>query len=117
MSLIDNTHSRKAGLAGLYGTIQTSMAGLTVTDPGTGQSRAHWRWGQIESVTLDNTTGLTEDKGRILEVQTSRQVSHDMVYSVVRETVYPGSLVGLVGLSVCLPNSQFLLCNELLSYF
>lgn len=72
VSLIDNAHSRKASLAGLYGTMQTSVAGLTVTDPGTGQPRAHWRWGQLEGVAVNNTTGVAEDKGRILEVHTSR---------------------------------------------
>lgn len=39
VSLIDNAHSRSAGLAGLYGTLRTTNTGLTVHDPSSGQVR------------------------------------------------------------------------------
>lgn len=74
VSLIDNNHSRTAGLAGLYGTLRTSLTGVTVLDPSTGQVKVHWRWPQLEGASLRPST-IPEDQDHILVIHTSRYLN------------------------------------------
>ncbi|XP_054277855.1 uncharacterized protein LOC128996503 isoform X2 [Macrosteles quadrilineatus] len=74
VSLIDNTHSRTAGLAGLYGTLSTSLTGITVGDPATGQIKVHWRWPQVDRVSLAPVC-TPEDKGHVVILHTSSEFS------------------------------------------
>ncbi|XP_046687883.1 uncharacterized protein LOC124373566 [Homalodisca vitripennis] len=74
VSLIDNAHSRIAGLAGLFGTMSVGLTGITINDPVTGQIRMHWRWSQVNGITL-RLTSVAEDVNHILVLHTSSEFS------------------------------------------
>ena len=71
ISLIDNCHSRTAGLAGLYGTLSTSLIGISISDPSAGQIKVHWKWTQIDHISAQASNNTVDDN-RICIIHTSR---------------------------------------------
>ncbi|KAJ9577296.1 hypothetical protein L9F63_006135 [Diploptera punctata] len=70
VSLIDNAHSRIAGLTGMYGKLMIGPRHLTLHDPNTGQVIYFWKWQHLHQFHLA-ATEVREDNNKICVIHTS----------------------------------------------
>ncbi|XP_014217275.1 uncharacterized protein LOC106645838 isoform X2 [Copidosoma floridanum] len=71
VSMVDNAHSRSAGLTGLYGDMVASRSGVYVKDVHTGEIVETFDWKDTDSVHLA-CSGREEDVKRICVVHTTK---------------------------------------------
>lgn len=71
VSLIDNAHSRSAGLTGLYGTLRTNLSGVSISDFHTGQVKVQWQWSQLDTASICSPI-VPEDHNHLLKIRTLR---------------------------------------------
>lgn len=62
VSLVDNAHSRTAGLMGLHGVLGTNSQEMFISDPCTGEHKIYWKWYQFHQFHLQATTHLSDEK-------------------------------------------------------
>ncbi|XP_018578635.1 uncharacterized protein LOC108916816 [Anoplophora glabripennis] len=62
VSLIDNNHSRMAGLIGLFGVLGVNTQGVMVSDPCTGELKVRWKWFQFHQFHLQAPVQPVDDK-------------------------------------------------------
>lgn len=72
VSLVDNNHSRNAGLLGLHGVLNATSQEIIVSDPCTGISHAGWRWYHFHQFHFQATCETSDDK-KIVVMHTSRE--------------------------------------------
>lgn len=72
VSLIDNAHSRVAGLTGLYGNLVVGPHRLTLHDPSTGHMIYSWKWQHMHQFHLA-ATELKDDENKICVIHTSSE--------------------------------------------
>ncbi|XP_060523421.1 uncharacterized protein LOC132700259 [Cylas formicarius] len=70
VSLVDNKHSRAAGLLGLFGVLGVSPQGIAVCDPCTGEPKITWKWYQFHQFHMQASLRQLDDK-KIVVVHTS----------------------------------------------
>jgi hypothetical protein len=71
ISIIDNAHSRAAGLVGLYGVLGTNSQEIIVRDPCTGDLKVYWHWYEFHQFHFQSPAHPVDDK-RIIVMHTSR---------------------------------------------
>lgn len=71
ISIIDNEHSKTAGLTGLYGTLSVKTEEILVTDPHTGKIKVTLHWTQIHCSNLP-LPAVTEDLHKVCTIRTNR---------------------------------------------
>jgi hypothetical protein len=74
ISIIDNAHSRAAGLVGLYGVLGTNSQEIIVRDPCTGDLKVYWHWYEFHQFHFQSPAHPVDDK-RIIVMHTSREFS------------------------------------------
>ncbi|XP_030759477.1 uncharacterized protein LOC115884897 [Sitophilus oryzae] len=74
VSLVDNAHSRNAGMLGLYGVLNSNSQEIIINDPCTGRLKAGWRWYHFHQFHLQATCEQKDDK-KIIVMHTSREFS------------------------------------------
>lgn len=70
VSIVDNTHSRSAGLIGLHGVLSANKQELVISDPCTGNPKITWKWFQFHQFHLQATSQTVDDK-KIIVMHTS----------------------------------------------
>jgi len=71
VSIIDNEHSKAAGLTGLYGTLSVKSEEILVTDPHTGKIKVTLHWTQIQCSYLP-LPAVSDDLHRVCTIRTNR---------------------------------------------
>ena len=87
VSLVDNTHSRIAGLMGLYGSLAVGPHRVTLHDSTTGQLIYSWKWQHMHQFHLAATENK-EDENKICVIHTSRY----FVFVLMRWSLLPNAL-------------------------
>ncbi|XP_043269565.1 uncharacterized protein [Venturia canescens] len=72
MSMVDNTHSRAAGLTGLHGDLVASRSGVFIKDVSTGDIVENFEWKEMSQFHL-STSGRPEDVKRICVIHTTKE--------------------------------------------
>ncbi|XP_043501692.1 uncharacterized protein LOC122523842 [Polistes fuscatus] len=72
ISIIDNAHSRLAGLTGLYGDLVASQIGVFIKDIHSGEIILHLEWKEMKQFHL-TTVGRPEDVKRICVIHTTKE--------------------------------------------
>ncbi|GJQ78495.1 hypothetical protein Trydic_g11611 [Trypoxylus dichotomus] len=62
VSIIDNGHSRKAGLVGLHGVLGMNAQDITISDPCTGEPKISWKWYQFHQFHLQAPCHAEDEK-------------------------------------------------------
>ncbi|XP_022163570.1 uncharacterized protein LOC111029046 [Myzus persicae] len=70
VSIIDNEHSKTAGLTGLYGTLSVKSEEILVTDPHTGKIKVTLHWTQIQCSYLP-LPAVSDDLHRVCTIRTN----------------------------------------------
>ncbi|KAG5877671.1 hypothetical protein JTB14_013916 [Gonioctena quinquepunctata] len=70
VSLVDNEHSRAAGLVGIFGVLSINQQELVISDPCTGELKIVWKWFQFHQFHHQALTQTIDDK-RIIVMHTS----------------------------------------------
>lgn len=71
VSIIDNHHSRTAGLIGVHGVLNVNKQELRISDPCTGDLKVAWKWFEFHQFHLQVPSQSVDDK-KILVMHTSR---------------------------------------------
>ena len=66
VSIIDNSHSRAAGLVGLHGVLGTNPQEIVIADPCTGESILSWQWHQFHQFHFQAPAHPVDDKQIII---------------------------------------------------
>ncbi|KAL1513867.1 hypothetical protein ABEB36_003209 [Hypothenemus hampei] len=72
ISLVDTAHSRRAGLLGLYGVLNTNNQEIIISDPCTGIMKIGWKWYHFHQFHLQATSEQKDDK-KIVVMHSSRE--------------------------------------------
>lgn len=72
VSLVDNSHSRTAGLMGLYGVLGTNSQEIVISDPCTGEPKITWKWYQFHQFHLQ-ASSIASDENQICVMHTSTE--------------------------------------------
>ncbi|KAF2900289.1 hypothetical protein ILUMI_05899 [Ignelater luminosus] len=72
VSIVDNTHSRAAGLTGLHGILSANCQEIIISDPTTGENIIKWKWHQFHQFHLQAVSQV-EDENVICVFHTSRE--------------------------------------------
>ncbi|KYB26827.1 uncharacterized LOC100141786 [Tribolium castaneum] len=70
VSVVDNVHSRAAGLVGLHGVLGSNSQEIVISDPCTGDPRLCWYWHQFHQFHFQAPAHPVDDK-RIIVMHTS----------------------------------------------
>ncbi|XP_025411821.1 uncharacterized protein LOC112684482 isoform X2 [Sipha flava] len=70
VSVIDNEHSKRAGLTGLYGTLSVKADEILVTDPHTGKTKVTLHWTQIQCSYLP-LPAVSDDLHKVCTIRTN----------------------------------------------
>lgn len=62
VAIIDNTHSRKAGLLGLHGVLGMNSQEITISDPCTAEPKISWKWYQFHQFHLQAPCHAEDEK-------------------------------------------------------
>ncbi|KAJ8924220.1 hypothetical protein NQ315_007011 [Exocentrus adspersus] len=73
ISLIDNNHSRVAGLIGLYGVLSVTAQEIIISDPCTGELKIIWKWFQFHQFHLQAPVQPVDDKKIIVMHSSGRR--------------------------------------------
>ncbi|KAI4467383.1 olfactomedin-related [Holotrichia oblita] len=124
VSIIDNAHSRKAGLLGLHGVLGMNSQDITISDPCTGEPKISWKWYQFHQFHLQAPCH-PEDEKTICVMHTSAEfiAGPGQVYIYCKQSPklldyllnrgkYPKSSPGLIS-SRRLSRSEGDLCDSL----
>ncbi|XP_019755911.2 uncharacterized protein LOC109534625 isoform X1 [Dendroctonus ponderosae] len=71
ISFVDSSHSRSAGLLGLYGVLNANSQEIMVSDPCTGAPKVVWKWYHFHQFHIQ-ATSENEDWKKIIVMHTSR---------------------------------------------
>lgn len=71
VSIVDNEHSKMAGLTGLYGTLSVKTEEILVTDPHTGKIKVTLHWTQIQCSSLP-LPAVSDDLHKVCTIRTNR---------------------------------------------
>ncbi|XP_074042460.1 uncharacterized protein isoform X2 [Leptinotarsa decemlineata] len=74
VSLVDNEHSRSAGLVGLFGVLSITQQELVISDPCTGEQKLSWKWFQFHQFHHQAATQPIDEK-KIIVMHTSGEFS------------------------------------------
>lgn len=72
VSLVDNNHSRAAGLIGTFGVLSLNQQDLIISDPCTGEQKIIWKWFQFHQFHLQAPSKLEADH-KIIVMHTSSE--------------------------------------------
>lgn len=72
ISVVDNEHSRVAGLTGLHGILTTNSHEVVIKEPTTGEVRTSFSWHHLHQFHLA-ATSITDDDKKIVVVHTSKE--------------------------------------------
>ncbi|XP_028142156.1 uncharacterized protein LOC114336048 isoform X1 [Diabrotica virgifera virgifera] len=72
VSLVDNHHSRAAGLLGTFGVLSINQQELSINDPCTGEAKITWKWFQFHQFHLQAPL-QPEDDRRVIVMHTSSE--------------------------------------------
>jgi len=71
VSIVDNGHSKTAGLTGLYGALSVRAEEILVIDPHTGKIKVTLHWTQIQCSSLP-LPAVSDDLHKVCTIRTNR---------------------------------------------
>ncbi|XP_022908243.1 uncharacterized protein [Onthophagus taurus] len=114
VSIIDNAHSRAAGLIGIHGVLGTNSQDMVISDPCTGEPKISWKWYQFHQFHLQAPCHPNDEKTIcVMHTSTEFVAGPGQLYIYCKES--PRLLNYLVGRGKCPKYSPGFLSSRRLS--